>query len=298
MQNIHRIIQYNPRDINTASVNQRTSAIHMWPAKKHCVFDGWVLRFLNPYTYRCNCIYPLKKGAIEIASKIQQCASIYQQMNYKYLFQIMPQDGTLDLLLHASGYQKTLTTRWMAIKLNTLTEYTKKQQNCVVKLSKNWSENRREIAGYSELESSIYMKFYEAINLQTYPMVLFVDQYPVSCGLGIQVNRYLGIFDVRTKKEFQRQGYASILIQSICKHAVHNGANSAQLHVSIENHAAIHMYHQLGFQTICDYWFRKKNKDSKDLKNKSRGIRKKTKNKQRLNQPGYKGPIQPKNEKL
>jgi len=258
MQKIHRIHQYNPGDVSIKSVNPRTSAIHMWPAKKHWVFDGWVLRFLNPYTYRCNCIYPLKKGYMKTAAKIQECASIYQQKGYEFLFQIMPHDRKLDILLQASGYHKKKQTRWMAMNLNALSENQKQSHHCVINLSTDWLENRQEIAGYSQQVASIYETFYRAITVQTYPMVLFIDKRPVSCGLGIQINKYLGIFDVRTKNEFQRQGYASLLVQEICKTASHNSARHAQLHVAQDNHAAIHLYHKLGFQTICDYWFRKK----------------------------------------
>jgi GNAT superfamily N-acetyltransferase len=258
MQKINRIYHYNPRDIITASGSPRISAIHMWPAKKHCVFDGWVLRFFNPYTYRCNCIYPLKKGFMKTYAKIKKCALIYQKMGYEFQFQIMPNDRKLDILLQASGYQKKNQTRWMAIKLGALPENTKPSHNCVIDISKDWPENRHEIANNSQPEADMYAAFYRSIKVKTYPMVLSIDQSPVSCGLGIQVNRYLGLFDIRTKEGFQRHGFASILVHALCKHAALNGAIHAQLHVAQDNHAAIHLYNKLGFQTICDYWFRKK----------------------------------------
>jgi len=259
MQKIHRIYQYNPTDINISSVNLRTSAIHMWPAKKHYVLDGWILRFFNPYTYRCNCIYPLKKGYMKTTAKILKCASIYQQKGAKFLFQIMPHDSMLDILLQASGYKKKNPTRWMSITIDNLSE-NKQIQKCNIMLSDDWLKNRHKIAGYSQIEATIYESFYRAINVQTYPMVLFIDQHPVCCGLGIQVRQYLGIFDIRTKKEYQRQGYASILVHSICHHAAQNGARHAQLHVATDNSAAISMYTKVGFHTICDYWFREKSK--------------------------------------
>jgi ribosomal protein S18 acetylase RimI-like enzyme len=255
MQKMHRIYQYNPIDINMTSVNLRTSAIHMWPANKHYVFDGWILRFFYPYTYRCNCIYPLKKGYMKTTTKIQKCASIYQQKGFKFLFQIMPNDSRLDILLQTSGYQKKKQTRWMVMNLDNLPEK-KQRHKCHIMASKDWLKNRHEIAGYSQIEASIYESFYRAIHVKTYPMVLFVNQAPVSCGLGIQVGQYFGIFDIRTKQAYKRQGYASILIQSICERALQNGARLAQLHVAKENHAAINMYKKLGFSTICDYWFR------------------------------------------
>jgi len=258
MQKIHRINQYNLRNVKFISENPRTSAIHMWPAKKQFVFDGWVLRFLNPYTYRCNCIYPLKNGKIETALKIKICASIYQQNGFKFLFQIMPHDRQLDMQLHVSGYQKINHTRWMARYLKKNMENKKYGHKCVIKLSNDdFPEKRHEICGYSKQEAIIYKTFYQSIDVQTYPMVLFIDQCPISCGLGIQVGRYLGIFDIRTKIDFQRQGYASMLVQSLCTHAAQHGARHAQLHVAQDNHAAIHLYHGLGFQTLCDYWFRK-----------------------------------------
>jgi len=260
MQNIHRINKNKQGELPIQSLNPRTSAIHMWPAKKSLVYDGWILRFLNPYTYRCNCIYPLKKGKLTTSEKIKKCASMYQQNGYQYLFQIMPHDKKLDILLSASGYKKTIQTKWMAKNLDAYTEniLIKPKNNCVIRLSNAWLEHRQAIADYSQQQASIYETFYHAINVQSYPMVLLIDNLPVSCGMGIQVGKYLGIFDIRTKYGYLRQGHASLLVRAICKHAKKNGAMHAQLHVKSDNHAAIHLYHRLEFHTICDYWFRKK----------------------------------------
>ncbi|ETR74098.1 MAG: hypothetical protein OMM_00455 [Candidatus Magnetoglobus multicellularis str. Araruama] len=170
----------------------------------------------------------------------------------------MPHNKRLDILLQAMAYKKVLPTRWMTMDIEKMQSGNANHPgHCMIKQSDDWPLNRKRIAGYSENEARIYGAFFKAIHLQTYPLVLEVNQTPVTCGLGVQTGKHLGIFDIRTKASFQRQGYAKILVQSILKYAYQNGAMHAQLHVDSNNHAAINLYQKLGFQPICDYWFRR-----------------------------------------
>ncbi|MBF0450738.1 MAG: GNAT family N-acetyltransferase [Candidatus Magnetomorum sp.] len=234
------------------------SAIHMWPARQQVMFDGWIIRFLYPYAYRFNCIYPLEKGQMDIHKKISKCEQLYLKHGYEFVFQILPQSFKLDHILQKSGYEKCKKTSWMSISLKQFHHISEETStHCFIQPSNEWLASRRQIAGYTEKEARIYKVFHHAITQKKYPFVLQMDHVPVACGLGIQVGSYLGIFDVRTKVEFQRQGYARSLVQAIISHAQKKGVSHVQLHVDIPNTAAINLYQQLGFRRICDYWFRR-----------------------------------------
>jgi len=123
--------------------------------------------------------------------------------------------------------------------------------------SNEWLINRQIISGYTDTEAKVYKVFHFGIKSKKYPFVLKVDQTPVTCALGVQYGENLGIFDVRTKAEFQRQGYAKIIIQALIEQAQKNGVKNVQLHVNLKNTTAINLYNDLGFRCICDYWFRR-----------------------------------------
>ena len=44
-----------------------------FPAIQTELFDGWLLRFSDGYTYRANCIYPLYLSEKKIQDKIKIC---------------------------------------------------------------------------------------------------------------------------------------------------------------------------------------------------------------------------------
>ncbi|KPA11564.1 N-acetyltransferase GCN5 [Candidatus Magnetomorum sp. HK-1] len=241
-----------------AHSNLNVSAIYMWPARRHLLIDGWILRFFHPYSYRCNCIYPLGRGKMDIHEKIKKCEYLYQQSGYKFIFKILPQFHYLDRILKLSGYKKINQTRWMSVstkKFNNISA--NKFNNCLLQNSNEWLLNRQIISGYTDIEADVYKIFHCGITLKKYPFVLQINHTPVACALGIQYGENLGIFDVRTKADFQRQGCAKTLIQAIIHHAQKNGAKNVQLHVEIDNIAAINLYKDLGFNSICDYWFRR-----------------------------------------
>jgi GNAT superfamily N-acetyltransferase len=232
-------------------------AISMWPARHQLLFDGWVLRFFYPYFNRCNCIYTLEKGRLDIHQKIRKCEQLYSQNHYGFVFQILPQFSILDNYLQKKGYRKCQQTRWMSIALNKKKFFLDHAiEYCSIQPSKDWLVCRQTIAGYSEKEAEIYKKFHRTITATKYPFIYQKNQRPVACGLGLQVDNCLGIFDVHTRIDNRRQGYARSLVQMIMRHAQNNGATYAQLHVDINNNAAIQLYQGLGFQLICDYWFR------------------------------------------
>jgi len=238
--------------------NLWTSSIAMWPLRQQLIIDGWMLCFFYPFTYRCNCIYPLKKGRLDILKKIKKCEQLYMRNEYGFVFQILPKLKKLDFFLKEIGYKKSQPTRWMSIHIKKHLVLQKMVYQCNILSSDEWLDCRQKINGYSEKEAKIYKHFHQGIVASKYPFVLMIDNLPISCGLGIQVGNYLGIFDIRTKDEFQRQGYAKNLIQAIMMHAYTHGATHAQLHVDLQNIAATTLYQNLGFKHICDYWFRKK----------------------------------------
>jgi len=249
--------KYAPSKCQIKPVNPRTSAIHMWPARHHLVYDGWVLRLFHPNTHRSNCVYPLNNGRLNMLSKIKQCETVYQNKGFEFLFQVMPHEKKLDILLQASNYQKINLTRWMELCLVEKPE----DPSCstVIFHSKNdWLKHRQLIGDYSQKEAKIYQVFYQSIYVKKYPLSLSIDGIPISCGLGLQTNRFMGIFDVRTRMAYQRKGYAQLLVQKMIRKAYENGVNHVQLHVDIKNDTAIQLYQGLGFRKICDYWFRKK----------------------------------------
>jgi ribosomal protein S18 acetylase RimI-like enzyme len=71
---------------------------------------------------------------------------------------------------------------------------------------------------------------------------------PLCCGLGVLVERNLGLFDIATRTDHQRQGLAQQLCHGILSWGRRRGARTAFLQVVATNSPAVRLYEMLGFQ--------------------------------------------------
>ncbi len=89
-------------------------------------------------------------------------------------------------------------------------------------------------------------------------MLLFQDDKCVACGIGVQDELYIGLFDIVVAKDYRNHGIGSLLIQHILKLGKNCGAQKAYLQVMLNNPAALRLYQKLGFIEKYRYWYRKK----------------------------------------
>ena len=87
-------------------------------------------------------------------------------------------------------------------------------------------------------------------------MVLMVEGEVVACGLAVESNGLVGIFDVVTAPEHRRKGYGLELMEALLDWAVSTHAQYAYLQVMLNNQPALTMYEKLRFKELYQYWYR------------------------------------------
>ena len=66
----------------------------------------------------------------------------------------------------------------------------------------------------------------------------------------------VGLFDLVTGPNVRRKGHGTSLISRLLEWGGAHGADRAYLQVVQSNAPAIHLYEQLGFQSVYEYWYR------------------------------------------
>jgi ribosomal protein S18 acetylase RimI-like enzyme len=82
------------------------------------------------------------------------------------------------------------------------------------------------------------------------------DGRPVCCGLGVLVDRQVGLFDIATCADHQRRGEARRLCRALMAWGARRGADTAFLQVLATNRTAIDLYDGLGFRVAYAYHYR------------------------------------------
>ncbi|MGF6529023.1 GNAT family N-acetyltransferase [Variovorax sp. PvP013_2] len=82
------------------------------------------------------------------------------------------------------------------------------------------------------------------------------DGRPVCCGLGVMVDRLVGLFDIATRPDHLRRGEARRLCGALLAWGARRGADTAFLQVLAANRPAIDLYERLGFRVAYAYHYR------------------------------------------
>lgn len=81
-------------------------AMNAFPALSTELYDGWVLRYSNGYTYRGNSINPLYNSSYDFSKKIKYCERKYAESKIPCVFKINEYtEKGLDSLLESKDYR-------------------------------------------------------------------------------------------------------------------------------------------------------------------------------------------------
>jgi ribosomal protein S18 acetylase RimI-like enzyme len=78
----------------------------------------------------------------------------------------------------------------------------------------------------------------------------------VATGLTVIEDGVAGLFDIVTREDARRRGFARRVVSTLLNMAHGLGARHAYLQVESENTAARRLYHDFGFTERYQYWYR------------------------------------------
>ena len=245
-------------------------SMNAWPAQESYFYDGWVLRFTEGYTKRANSINPLYSSSIDLDRKIKNCEAIYEEKGLPPIFKlndyVYPRD--LDSKLEERGYRKLDEVALQILDLEnfSLKAYLPDQGIEVVfeeEMTEDWIQAYIECSDMKDAVSiGIMTNLLFCISKEVLTVRLVKGKKCIACAFSVCENHNLGVFDVITRKEFRRKGFARTLLIELLRYAKIKKIKTAYLQVVLENDKALALYKNLGFIDLYRYWYRCKEENS------------------------------------
>lgn len=235
-------------------------AINAHPALYTQIYDGWILRYANGYTYRANSVSPLYKSKENIETKIAYCEKKYFAWSLPCVFKMTKAvPDQLDKTLEKHGYKIEAETKIYTLAI--ADKWENQEIVCISNcISTGWLEQFTKLNGTdTEPYKSTAMKITSLIQNPVICASICEAGVIVGCGLGVVEGDKVGLFDIRVSEKYRRKGYGLAICKQIINKAYELGARESYLQVAASNVGAIKMYEKIGYTFSHNYWYRVKN---------------------------------------
>lgn len=232
--------------------------LNSMPSLQTVLLDGWVVRLNGGFTYRANCVCPLRWSEGEdLSGKISQCEEFFQRQGMSAIFKVTPllQNGFAEVL-ESSGYEKLKTVFVMTADLPDQFQEPSCPVECLREPSEEWLDSSAKLLGVEEgTQNSIYRENMRNLAPEAVFDSVRLDGKIVGCGYGTMERGYVGGYGLHVSPEYRRRGIGTALINAIYGFGAQRGAHRAYLIVHSRNDNAIALYERLGFQKAYEYFF-------------------------------------------
>lgn len=239
-------------------------SINAFPAILTEIYDGWILRYSNGYTYRANCINPLYSSTINIAEKIKYCEHKYFQQGLPVVYKI-PETvcNELDQILENQGYKISKQADIMSCNMIQVKSISTKNVNISSKMSEEWLNGFLNLNGtVDEVKQRTAKTMLTNIKNTIICVNINIDNKMIGCGLGVLEDRKIGLYDICIDEKYRRKGYGTLVCKTIINESKKYNPLSAYLQVASSNAAAKNLYQSIGFTKDYSYWYRVKDLNS------------------------------------
>jgi GNAT superfamily N-acetyltransferase len=244
-----KIVQYS---VNELARVLEPLAVMSWPARKTQRLDGWLLRFSDGYSSRCNSVSTLEfHGTLDDAIGAVEAA--YRAHGLVPQFQISPAtrpDG-LEQALAARGYRhKPPTVLMIAESASVAAPHHKARvlatpDTDFVRLTLEGSHSPAD--GHERLATLARIELAKAY------MVARAGTETVSCGASVVTGDWASVYVMRTSLIHRRQGHGRRILSGIADWALRRGASRLYLQVDESNAAGRALYARAGFRDAYRY---------------------------------------------
>ncbi len=233
-----------------------SAAFAAWPALEEEDFHGWQLRFSQGYTKRANSANSTPAASDLTDSQIGQIEQRYRARGLPAIFRLttLSAPPAMERLLAGRGYRFTDASQVMVVPLAGAGP-----DGPALEIGPDaaaWLQDFQRVSGHLGPEQAIHLRMLRAIKGPcAFALQRAADGEPVSCGLGVQIGDWLGLFDIATRADCRGQGLARQLCAGLLAWGQRAGAPSAFLQVLASNTGAIRLYERLGFRLAYRYGY-------------------------------------------
>ncbi len=246
---------------STSTRRIEEASLNAWPALHQILLDGWLLRFSHGFTMRANSIVPLYPVLEPMEDKVRHCENLYARERLKTIFRLTSLNDcrALDVHLDSRGYERVDPTEVLTAELAglTLPAPTHSRDLPIRYLPREqWLEIYGSLTGMPEQASQLHGAILKGIQNECVYAVLDTGEGPVACGLAVQEQRLMGLFDIYTHQDHRGHGHAELLVGALLSRGRAQGADTAYLQMVSTNSAARGLYAKFGFSPAYEYWYR------------------------------------------
>ena len=225
------------------------------------LLDGWLIRLSPGKAKRSRCINALAQGRLPLVDMLARCQHAFEQAGLPLVVRLTPfsQPTDLDQQLAALGWSFFDDTRVMIKPDLTTLPAVELPAGCrlqkashaeyALAVGQMRGSSSTEIAAHAERMREAPVR-YEGM------LMMSADNELLACGQFAREAGLVGLYDIFTVPTYRRQGLGERLCVSLLSLAREQGAQSAYLQVSADNHAARSIYRRLGFVDGYSYHYR------------------------------------------
>jgi len=226
-----------------------------WPALHSVICGGWLLRFAQGHTRRANSVNALS-ASVALDGIVDFAETLYRQHEVPLVFRVTPLvPRAFDLELEQQGFRLTDPTQVLVRDLNVPLV-----SDPAVSLSDHatadWLRGVDDAGGLSEDARQVHQAMLAAQQVPTAFATLSEDGMPLAYGMAAYERGAVGLFEIQTLPQARRRGASRRLCQALLAWGQQRGAQAAYLQVGANNHAALALYHSLGFSLAYRYHYR------------------------------------------
>ena len=232
--------------------------LNSMPALQTAAVGGWLVRLNGGYTYRANCVCPLRWESGEGASeKIAACEELFRRRGTTAVFKVTPflQPG-LAGMLEKRGYEKLKTVFVMTSPLPGKIPEPAAAAERRAESDEEWLAASAQLLGVPKgrLRDVFRANMHSIVPAAAFVSVRLGGRV-VGCGYGTAERGRVGIYGLHVAQEYRCRGIGTALLAEACRFGEQNGARAAYLIVHSGNSGAIALYGHLGFRKEYEYSF-------------------------------------------
>jgi len=226
------------------------------------LYDGWLLRLSPGKAKRARSVNAVYPSALALEHKIAHCERLYEEANLPMLFRITPfsQPPQLERSLEARGYTRLEPT---AVETAPLETAPANGGARVMELGP-WIDAVAELRGSPMAHRDAHLARLERMPLAKCAVAVEEGGRVLATGLAVIEDGVAGLFDIVTREDARRRGYARRVVATLLHLAHGLGARHAYLQVESDNMAARPLYRDFGFTQSYQYWYRARPLESPD----------------------------------
>ena len=224
-------------------------------------FDGtWAIRLTAGHpAKRLNSVNPLDPSDhANIDARVELARHRFDGFGRPLVFRQSPlAPPELEILLDERGWSKFEESIIMMMDLSSVARFADAPEIQPVKDIGYWVDSFLDLSKEKQIPKPGLVEVISSTRPKTGLFVKSEGSDLLAAARCVHDNDLVGIFDVVTGANFQRQGHARALMGSVLKWAKKSGARHAWLQVVSSNKAACELYKRFGFDEFYRYSYRK-----------------------------------------